>query len=88
VSGGGSISRSVFLVRITVLGYTNAEVLAEMPTEALVEELKRRGALVRAGSLSTSWVCLNCGDDHGGAGCDDPNFPGIDLWRFEGVGDE
>jgi hypothetical protein len=66
-----------------------AEVLAEMPTEALVEELKRRGAIKRAGSLAMSRTCLNCGGDHMDAGCDAPDFAGIDLWRFvpEGASD-
>jgi hypothetical protein len=34
---------------------TDAEVLAEMPTEALVDELKRRGALVPWDADHTTW---------------------------------
>jgi hypothetical protein len=61
---------------------TPEAVLAEMSTEALVKELRRRGAIKRAGSLAMSRTCLNCGGDHMDAGCDAPDFAGIGLWRF------
>lgn len=75
------VERVAELLRAQNRGLKDIGECAAIPTRTIEQVASAVGRMFKpSGSMARSWICLNCGGDHGYGGCDDPDFDSIQFY--------